>query len=184
TKICVFPEVDKRCDKSPRHGRRCLHWAKLEQRANPATNRGVESKESFFSEFLIVFRRETAKAEHGTGAACRQGAEGRGFGPAADLDDASGRTLPARIPARAGAGGQLSRSLLQSRPGGGGYASADPSLRLRCGDPVFRHSGGAACAGPRAEFRRGPRPADETDWGRRDRPARDGSFSRAAPSGL
>ena len=68
---------------------------------------------------------------------------------AADLADAPGRALSAGI---SGAAGRKPASFLElcldAGACGRGHAAADPALRLRCGDPVLRYPGGAACAGP------------------------------------
>ena len=64
------------------------------------------------------------------------------------MDDAAGRPLPARVPRSAGEGRFVPRPVLQSRSRRGSDAAADPAVRLRCGDPVFRHPGGSPCAGP------------------------------------
>src|SRR3546814_5296194 len=57
------------------------------------------------------------------------------------LADAPGRTLSARISCLARDQGRLPRAVLRSRSGGRSDLAADPALRLRRVDPLFRYSG-------------------------------------------
>ena len=78
---------------------------------------------------------------------------------AADLADAAGRPLSAGIPRAPGEGRFVPRSLLQSGARRRSDPAAGPAVRLRCGDPVLRHPGGAACAGTAGVVRRRGRTA-------------------------
>ena len=71
---------------------------------------------------------------------------------------------------------ELPRPVLHSGLGGGGDAATDPTLRLRCRDPVLRYPGRARCPGPKGPFDDGEGPrlepiADDLDGDLRiDRP--------------
>ena len=99
----------------------------------------------------------------------------------ADLAHAAGGQIPSGIPGYPPKGRKLPRSLLRSEACGRADVAADSPVRLRRGHPLFRHSGGAACAravgalyrGRRSAARRACRPfgAEEVTAGDRSREA-------------
>src|SRR3954469_18152001 len=80
-------------------------------------------------------------------------------GDAAGVVHAPSRALSAGVSCVARARGELSRFVLHARACYRGHAPADPPLRLRCGDPVLRHSRGAARTRAHGDVRGGRRAA-------------------------
>ena len=94
-------------------------------------------------------RRETCSRRPGAPSA----------GDAAGVVHAPGRTLSAGVSRTARQGRRLPRPVLHARMGDRSDLAADPALRLRCRDPVLRHSGRAARARPHSDVRSGRRTA-------------------------
>src|SRR5690606_828298 len=85
------------CDKAPLSRARRRDWAWRGQRANPATNRVVETEESSFLSFVFLFGRSGPGDDNEARPTRRQRPEGRAALSSAGLDDAPGRTLSAGI---------------------------------------------------------------------------------------
>ena len=99
----------------------------------------------------------------------------RSSADAADLVDAPGGTLPSRISRNPRQRALVHRLLLHAGPCGRGDAAADPPLRLRCRDPVLRHSRHARRARAKRQLRERRGAAAEAD--------RDGGGFFRAPRG-
>ena len=79
------------------------------------------------------------------------------------LDDAAGGTLSAGISRGARKGRRVSRSLFFAGARRRSDVAADPALRFRCRDSVFRYPGHSACARPQGVVRRGRRAETRSD---------------------